>query len=136
MPSSILEFGLIESIRAYCLKINNSDDFKIEFQSFGNYLPLTKKTETIIYRIIQELTTNILKHAKASEAMIQFNFREDEFFITVEDNGIGFDKTKISDGIGHKNLQSRIDFLNAHLNVASSPSGTSYTISIDLNKIK
>jgi signal transduction histidine kinase len=136
MPSSILEYGLIESIRAYCMKINTSENFKITFQSYGVYIALSKKTETVIYRIIQELTTNILKHAKANSAMIQFNFREDEFFITVEDNGIGFDKTKISEGIGHKNLQTRIDFLNAHLNVASSPSGTSYTISIDLNKVK
>jgi signal transduction histidine kinase len=136
MPASILEYGLIESIRAYCMKINTSENFKITFQSYGDYIVLSKKTETVIYRIIQELTTNILKHAKATEAMVQFNFRDDEFFITVEDNGIGFDKAKISEGIGHKNLQTRIDFLNAQLNVASSTSGTSYTISIDLNKVK
>lgn len=136
MPSSILDFGLIESIREYCVKINNSDSFKIDFQAFGNYMALSKKTETIIYRIIQELVTNILKHSKASEAMVQFNYREDELFITVEDNGIGFDKKIIAKGIGHKNIQTRIDFLNAQMDVDSSSAGTSYTISIDLNKVK
>lgn len=136
MPSSILEYGLVETIKEYCIKINNTDNFRIDFQSFGDYITLSKKTETVVYRIIQELVTNILKHAKATEAMIQFNIREDEFFITVEDNGIGFDKTKISEGIGHKNIQTRVDFLNAQLNIDSSPSGTSYTIAIDLNKVK
>jgi signal transduction histidine kinase len=99
-------------------------------------MALSKKSETIIYRIIQELVTNILKHSKATEAMIQFNYREDELFITVEDNGIGFDKIAISNGIGHKNVQTRIDFLNAQLDVESSSAGTSYTICIDLNKVR
>jgi two-component system NarL family sensor kinase len=136
MPSSILEYGLIETVREYCIKINTSDTFKIDFQFFGNYIALSKKTETVIYRIIQELVTNILKHSKATEALIQFNYREDELFITVEDNGIGFDKNAISSGIGHKNIKTRIDFLNAQLDVESSSAGTSYTISIDLNKVK
>ncbi len=136
MPSSILEYGLIETIREYCIKINTSDTFKIDFQFFGNYIALSKKTETVIYRIIQELVTNILKHSKATKALIQFNYREDELFITVEDNGIGFDKKAISPGIGHKNIKTRIGFLNAQLDVDSSSAGTSYTISIDLNKVK
>jgi len=136
MPSSILEYGLIESIKAYCNKINNSDNFTIAFQIFGDHIALSKKSETVIYRIIQEMVTNILKHSKASEAMIQFNYRKDELFITVEDNGIGFDKNSISNGIGHKNIKTRIDFLNAQLDVDSSTVGTSYTISIDLNTVK
>lgn len=136
MPSSIMHFGLIETIKQYCLKIETTNLFKIDFQSFGNYIELSKKSETVIYRIIQELVTNILKHAKATEALVQFNYREDELFITVEDNGIGFDVNAISKGIGHDNIKTRIDVLNAHLNVDSSSAGTSYTISIDLNKVK
>jgi two-component system NarL family sensor kinase len=136
MPASIVEYGLLETIREFCSKMNASQAVKIDFQSFGNPIELSHKTETVIYRIIQELVTNILKHSKASEAMIQFNYRVDELFITVEDNGIGFDKNAISPGIGHKNIKTRIDFLNAQLDVDSSSAGTSYTISIDLNKVK
>lgn len=136
MPSSILDYGLIETVKEYCLKIKTTNFFKIDFQSFGNYIALSKKSETVIYRIIQELISNILKHAQATEAMIQFNYRTDELFITVEDNGIGFDVNALSKGMGHENIKTRIDFLNAHLNVDSSSAGTSYTISIDLNKVK
>lgn len=136
MPTSILEYGLIETIKEYCFKINSSRKIKIDFQYFGNYIALTKKNETVIYRIIQEMVTNILKHSKATEAMIQFNYREEELFITVEDNGIGFDKSSITEGIGHKNIKTRVAFLNAQLDSNSSNLGTSYTLSIDLNKTK
>ena len=136
MPSSILEYGLIETIKEYLIKINTSDHFRVDFQSYGNYIGLTKKNETIIYRIIQELVTNILKHSKATEAMIQLNYREDELVITVEDNGIGFNLDSVSNGIGHKNIQTRIAFLNAHMDVDSSANGTFYTITIDINKLK
>ena len=136
MPSSILEYGLIETIKEYLIKINTSDHFRVDFQSYGNYIGLTKKNETIIYRIIQELVTNILKHSKATEAMIQLNYREDELVITVEDNGIGFNLDIVSNGIGHKNIQTRIAFLNAHMDVDSSANGTFYTITIDINKLK
>ena len=136
MPSSILDYGLIETIKEYCLKIKTTNLFKIDFQSFGNYIALSKKSETVIYRIIQELISNILKHSKATEALIQFNYRSDELFITVEDNGIGFDLNAKTNGIGHENIKTRIDFLSAHLNVDSSALGTSYTMSIDLNKVR
>lgn len=136
MPSSILEYGLIETIKEYLIKINTSDNFRVDFQAYGNYIALSKKNETIIYRIIQELVTNILKHSKASEAMIQLNYREDELVITVEDNGIGFNLDIVSNGIGHKNIQTRIAFLNAHMDVDSSANGTFYTITIDINKLK
>lgn len=136
MPASIVDYGLLETIREFCSKMNTSQTVKIDFQSFGNPIKLSQKTETVIYRIIQELLTNILKHAQATDALIQFNYREDELFITVEDNGIGFNKNAISSGIGHKNIKTRIDFLNAQLEIDSSQKGTSFTISIDLNKVK
>lgn len=136
MPTSILDYGLTDTIREFCRKINTSQAIKVDFQCFGNAIVLSKKNETVIYRIIQELVTNIIKHSKATEAMIQFNYRDDELFVTVEDNGVGFDRTGSYEGIGLKNIQSRVDFLKAQLDVDSSSAGTSYTISIDLNIVK
>lgn len=136
MPSSILDFGLVETVNEYCAKINNSHPLTLEFQYFGNPAVLPKKAETVLYRIIQELINNITKHSKASMAMVQLNFHENELFITVEDNGIGFDTKSIQNGLGLKNINSRIHFLNAQLEMYSTDRGTSFHITIGLNSLK
>jgi two-component system, NarL family, sensor kinase len=135
MPTSILDFGLVETISQYCLKINSSQSIEFDFQHFGTILILPKKTETVIYRIVQELINNSVKHSKATKAMVQMNYHENELFITVEDNGIGFDTTTSKSGIGIKNIASRVDFLKANLEIESSEKGSSFNIIIDLKKI-
>jgi signal transduction histidine kinase len=67
---------------------------------------------------------------------VQFNFHENELFITVEDNGIGFDQTKVQKGLGLKNIASRVQFLNAQLEISSGPNGTSFHITVNLNTLK
>lgn len=136
MPSSILDFGLVETVNQYCSKINNSHPLTLDFQYFGNPAVLPKKAETVIYRIIQELINNITKHSKATMAMVQLNFHESELFITVEDNGIGFDPKSVQNGLGLKNIDSRVHFLNAQLEIDSNDKGTSFHITIDLNSLK
>ena len=121
MPASIVDYGLLETIKEFCSKINVSRSVKIDFQSFGNPVELSKKIETVIYRIIQELVTNIIKHSKATEAMVQLNYREDELFITVEDNGIGFDKTIIS-SFSSKSLSKAPSSLRISLYVSATSS--------------
>lgn len=126
IPTSILDFGLVETLNEYCEKINFSLPLNIELQHFGNSNVLDKKTETVIYRIIQELINNITKHSKATTAMVQLNFHASELFITVEDNGIGFDVNSAKTGLGLKNSYSRVDFLNANLDIDSNEKGSSY----------
>jgi len=136
MPSSILDFGLVETVNQYCSKINSSHPLTLDFQYFGNPAVLPKNAETVIYRIIQELINNITKHSKATTAMVQLNFHESELFITVEDNGIGFNQKSVQNGLGLKNIDSRIHYLNAQLEIDSNDKGTSFHITIDLNSLK
>ena len=136
IPTSILDFGLVETVSQYCSKINNSHPLSLDFQYFGNPAVLNKKSETVIYRIIQELINNIYNHSKATTALVQLNFHENELFITVEDNGIGFDPKMVQNGLGLKNIRSRIQFLNANLEIDSTKKGTSYHITVDLNLLK
>ena len=89
-----------------------------------------------IYRVVQEAVHNSIKYADATSIKVDFRKEQNYISIKIKDNGIGFDKNTISNGIGHKNIKTRIDFLNAQLDVDSSSTGTSYTISIDLNKVK
>lgn len=136
MPTSILDYGLVETVQQYCAKINSTHPLTLEFQYFGDAAVLPKKAETVIYRIIQELITNISKHSKASLAMVQLNFHENELSITVEDNGVGFNQKSTQTGLGLKNINSRVQFLNAQLEIDSSKNGTSFHITVNLKKLK
>jgi len=136
MPASIIDFGLVETVQQYCSKIGSIHALELDFQYFGNQSVLPKKAETVIYRIIQELLNNIIKHAKATTALVQMNFHESELSITVEDNGVGFDPKTAKNGIGLKNIESRIQLLKATLDINSSEKGTSFQINIDLNQLQ
>jgi two-component system NarL family sensor kinase len=84
--------------------------------------------------VLQELVNNIIKHAQANEVSIQLVKHETELNIMVEDNGKGFDVTKTLDeaaGIGLKNIQSRIAFLNGNVYFDSFP-GKGTTVTIEL----
>ena len=88
----------------------------------------------MIYRIIQELLNNALKYANASQVLVSCSQNKDVFFITVEDNGLGFDvsDSKKKKGMGLKNIINRVEFLNGKLEIDSKINeGTS--IYIELN---
>jgi two-component system, NarL family, sensor kinase len=89
--------------------------------------------EINLYRIIQELISNILKHSKASEVSIQLLKKVARLNIVVEDNGIGFDIDQIKNkkGMGLKNIESRVDSLKGEFNIDSGKgAGTTITIEI------
>ena len=134
-PMTIRDFGLITSIKNYCSKLDSIHSITINFQHFGNEVSLPKNIETVIYRIVQELVNNIIKHAQASEALIQINVHEESLFITVEDNGKWLHKKQEGVGIGLKNIASRISFLNAQLEEEHTENGTTFTININLKNI-
>lgn len=137
MPQELLRFGLIEALQSYFNSINTSGRLQIEFQHYGMENRIVQSIELVIYRIILELINNIIKHAKASEALVQLNRNEEVLSITVEDDGIGFDAStgEFKSGIGMQNLQSRVDFLDGELNIQSSQErGTFVYIEVQLNK--
>jgi two-component system, NarL family, sensor kinase len=91
---------------------------------------LTETTQITIYRIIQELIQNIIKHSKATEALIQIIGQPEIIHITVEDNGVGFSPDS-KGGLGMKSIESRTTYLNGKLSVDSEVNkGTTITIEI------
>lgn len=132
-PPSLHNFDVTEAIQQLCTKLNSSQPGSINFLFFGDRLLLKKEIETAIYRIIQELLNNAIKHANATEILVQINHHKNKLNITVEDNGSGFDPTANSNGIGLRNITSRVTFLKANLDIASNKKGSSFIIEIDLN---
>jgi two-component system, NarL family, sensor kinase len=133
MPEVLVKFGLSEALKSYCDRMRESQIFKIDFQSIGMEERLSSNTEIFVYRIVQELLNNTAKHAKATQVLVQLARQNSEVSITVEDDGIGFDKAIVekATGAGWGNIRSRVDYLKGKLDILSAPGqGTSVHITI------
>lgn len=125
----------LEDVIKDFINLTNSDKLKIHFQSV-NFEEINDYTLNItIYRIIQELINNIIKHSQATKAIVQLTKFQNIIQITVEDNGIGFKKeeTNNSKGIGFSSIKKRINLFNGSLNIESEPNkGTSIYIELKI----
>lgn len=128
---SLTKFGLITAIRDLVSKINISHNLKVDFQTYGIVQIKDAQKELLIYRIIQELLTNVVKHAQAQEVLLQLNVNANKINIMLEDDGIGFNPSEVKNGMGLKNIASRVNFLKGNLSIDSIKNqGT--TVLIDL----
>ncbi len=131
MPPSLEVFGLKAALRDYVEAVNSMKTMKTIFQVMGDDYKLSNENELIIYRIVQELMNNILKHAQATECLIQLAYLSDQLSITVEDNGRGFDSKEEKKGMGWVNIRQRVQFLKGSLDLNTSEgNGTSVQINI------
>lgn len=83
-----------------------------------------------IYAIIQELLTNVVKHAQAHEVLVQFFDTDNTLRIVVEDDGHGYDTQQVSGGIGLENIRKRVALIHGQLSIDSTPQGTTTIIDI------
>ncbi|MCH9660215.1 MAG: sensor histidine kinase, partial [Bacteroidetes bacterium] len=131
----IAKKGLLPAVEKLAKNASTTDGLQIEVQDFGLTEKLEGSLEISIFRIIQELVTNIIKHAQASEANISITQHEDTIAIIIEDNGRGFNTRlqSINDGMGLSSIEKRIEHLEGSLEVDSTPGrGTNILIDIPL----
>lgn len=133
MPEALLKFGLNDTLKNYCESVSQNSELLVSYQSFGLENRLDQSTEIVLYRIVQELLNNTVKHAKANQAQVQLSRIENRITLTVEDNGKGFDVNSISKkGIGLSNIQNRVDYLNGKMDIKSDEKGTSTHIEFEI----
>lgn len=136
MPESLVKFGLDTALKDFCHDINQSGALNVNYQSIGLAdAQLDQTTSITVYRIVQELISNTIKHASAQTAIVQVSAADRLLSVTVEDDGKGFDTSIIKrvQGIGWSNIQHRVDFLKGKLDVDSQPGkGTSVQIEFEL----
>ncbi|MFC0774877.1 tetratricopeptide repeat-containing sensor histidine kinase [Terrimonas alba] len=134
MPEALVKFGLDTALKDFCNDINQSGALQVTYQSIGLENTAIEQTTAIaIYRIVQELINNTMKHASAKMAIVQVTKTDENISITVEDDGKGFDPVILKGvrGIGWSNIQSRIEYLKGKLDVQSEPGkGTSVLIEL------
>ena len=118
--------------------MDRSSMLHVNYQSIGiHQVDISQTTAINIYRIIQELVNNSIKHAQAKNVLVQLHQSEQEklLAITVEDDGNGFDTNQLkqSEGMGWLNITNRIEFLKGKIDLQSEPSkGTSIMIEINI----
>jgi len=141
MPDAVKKFGLKEALENYISSMNGMDVVNIHFQYLGEENNLDDERSVNVYRMVQELVKNSLKHAGANEILVQITTGIDNLQITVEDDGKGFDtgvlKNSASDksGIGLSNIENRVSYLQGSLDIRSSThEGTSVNIEIPIQK--
>lgn len=124
MPEALVKFGLSTALKDFCNEINQSGVLNISYQSIGmDNAEIDQTIAVNIYRIIQELINNTLKHAAARNAIVQISKKDGAYSITVEDDGKGFDPQELkgTKGIGWTNIQSRVDYLKGTIDIQSEP---------------
>jgi signal transduction histidine kinase len=138
MPEMLVKYGLDTALKEFCGEIGRSGVININYQSVGMQgITIEQTTAVTIYRIVQELVNNTIKHAQAKNVIVQLHQSEEEklLAVTVEDDGRGFDPKTVtrSGGMGWRSIQNRVEFLKGRLDIESSVgSGTSVMIEISI----
>lgn len=131
MPESLIKYGLKEALENYCDNLNLSGKIKVQLQAYGMEKRMEQNTEIVLYRIVQELLNNTIRHAEAKNVLIQLSQADDTFNLTVEDDGKGFDISKGAQkgGAGLANIKARAEYLDASVDFRSiTGEGTSVSV--------
>jgi signal transduction histidine kinase len=135
MPDLIVKYGLKETLRDYASRMSQSTcQVECEFLQFES--TLSTEQEISLYRVIQELVNNALKHANATNILIQLSSHNKRLHITIEDDGKGFDMESVDlqHSAGMHNVRSRRSFLNGEMKFMSE-NGAGTTIELELPMI-
>lgn len=134
MPESILKFGLDGAINEFLQSIKN-ENLNIVYQSYHIEKGVGKQLDISIYRIIQELVNNAIKHSYAKDILVQLRKDENLVILEVEDNGLGFEMDTIQkeNGMGLAGIRSRVAYWKGKTAIDSSKNeGTSIHIEIPI----
>lgn len=138
MPEVLVKYGLDTALKEYCSEIDNSGVIHTSYHSIDlANASIEQTTSVTVYRIVQELVNNAIKHAVAKNVLVQAHITDGGklLTVTVEDDGKGFDPAtlKQASGIGWSNIQNRVDFLKGKIDVQSEKGkGTSVLIEINV----
>lgn len=136
MPESLIYMGLEPALSDLCKSLN-SDKTSVVFEAFNLRDAYEQALQITVYRIIQELLTNAIKHAEAQSIMVQCSENENRLYLTVEDDGKGFDPNlvKQKEGIGLSNIRNRVNLLQGTVEIHSRlGEGSTFSIEIPLDE--
>lgn len=134
-PILFNELGLVKILHDMVYQINSiKSNFNLKFLNNGYTRQLSRANELMLFRVIMEKVNNMLKHAHASEGIIQLIVLENLIHISIEDDGIGYEVAEVKSGLGNSNSEYRIELLGGKINIESAEGkGTLVQIEIPLS---
>jgi signal transduction histidine kinase len=130
-PPGLERYGLFTGLKNYVGKLTRSIPINISLKTFGRDIHRYELT-IIVFRVLQELLSNSIKHSFARNITIHLNSFDDMLNIVYEDDGVGFSYNPEQSGLGLDNIESRIRSINGTLKFESGNFGISYTIDIPI----
>ena len=130
MPGDFAELGLNKSLSEFIEQLNTTQPIRFDYLFTGDEALIPKEMQLHVFRICNELVRNVIRHSNGTTATLQLILYEDYLQVQLEDDGSGFDTSKAKDGIGMKNVASRVKYLSGSLAIDSGKLGTTITIEI------
>ena len=135
MPESLLKLGLETALKDLC-EFYSRKDLHIGFQSIDINSKLPLAVQINIFRIVQEILANAVKHSEAENILLQCSQSNEVFLITIEDDGKGFSQdSSPTKSMGLHNLKTRVDYLKGKMEINSDHEGTAINIELNTNAI-
>ncbi len=135
MPGLLTKLGLYEAVEDLFENLNDMENLVAVVEIVGVQERLPENKEIMLYRVIQEMVNNTLKHARATEIRLRMQIAPESISVVYSDNGIGFDpQTALSpdtESLGLKSIQSRVGFLGGRVEIESGP-GAGSTFSLEI----
>jgi signal transduction histidine kinase len=134
MPEVLVKYGLKEAINDFCSEFDASANKKLKFRFYGIPQRIDQNKEIGVYRIMQELVNNAIKHAEAGNILVQLVQETYRLSLTVQDNGKGFNVKIIDEckSVGLNSIKTRVKSLNGILDINSTP-GKGTEIEVEFN---
>jgi signal transduction histidine kinase len=134
MPPELVKLGFNYAVESLVNKMDQNGKVNIHLSNELADKQLNPDIEIAVYRIINELLTNTIRHSNAQNASLQLFLSDGMLTVISEDNGIGFDTNVMVSGMGLGNIKSRIAALNGCVTIDSAPNrGSSFLIEVPHN---
>ncbi|QOI97444.1 MAG: sensor histidine kinase [Flammeovirgaceae bacterium] len=112
MPRSLTELGLVPAISDLLNRTFSGTSVQCSFHHYQAEERFNAQTELTLFRVVQELVNNIIRHAQAHNVSVNLLRMKDKLRLTVEDDGIGFKENTVNNGYGLMNIRSRLEGVN------------------------
>jgi two-component system, NarL family, sensor kinase len=138
MPSTLEKFGLVQALKELCERFQATSAIRISFHEEGQVPELDKNRSLMIFRIVQELLNNAIKHSRAEEIKVTLQ-AAGELLVIVQDNGVGFDANAVMNdkqsgtGLGLFNIENRARLMGGKITYDRvNPTGSKTSVHIPL----